>query len=542
MVAVRVHRHSVEVLAKAPATASTFRQDLEAAFEDEGTAQINVHRHAVEVLAKTPATAQAYRQDLEAAFEDEGTAAVRVHRHVVEVLVQVLGKAAMHRQDLEAAFEDDGSAQTVRVHRHAVEVLGRASIFPVVPLPYPTGLDYFLQNWATQVQMETRYLTDITRSPITGAEERTGLLQRPERQIVVTFLHEGVTDLDRLFVTLRRLTRDQVVLPIFQDALFLDTSGTGQDNLFGDFTNRRFFDGARVAVFPGHPASQAMIRASEVDVYTIQKVFSTLLEVDRNLDQAYPENQFICVPLMDLELALEPEFTLLTDDTVRVTLTLNESLGKNSLPPSFTGQVPSGWRFQLGLPVLEIDSNWTNGLATSYRRYGQRRLEGRKNVVVPEGDRYVQVQEFKLQLERARFWDVLNLFDSRRGRLEPFWEVDNERLWKVLSVSPQFVDVEPFGEFSDFQADFSQWIGIVMTSGAIHVRQINTIQDVGTWRITIVAGNDLPTIDVNDIERFSRVRKKRFDEDVLAENWHTTDVVETSFKTVEVLNEKDVDI
>jgi hypothetical protein len=298
-----------------------------------------------------------------------------------------------------------------------------------------------------------------------------------------------------------------------------------------------------VAVFTQNPGSESLKLSADVDIYDIQEVFNDRIKVDRNLDQTYADNTWFIVPLMDLEIKLTPTVKQHTDTKAEVSLTLNEVVGKNALPPSFTGSIVDGWKQQLSLPVFEFDPDWDGGIDTTYHRYGQRRTEGRKPVVVPKGPRYVQVQKYKLKLDRPDFWKILNLFDSRRGRLGAFWEIDQEFLWTVTDTDPQFIDVQPFGEFSDFEDGFTDHAGIVMNDGTIYIRKVNTIQDVGPWRIGLVSGNDLPDpIDVTQIKRFSRARIKRFNSDSIPEQWHTTETAETEFSTIEVLSEGEVDI
>lgn len=544
MVAVRIHRHAVEVLAKAPITAQTNRQEAEVAVLDEAIAgPVRIHRHSLEVLSKFPARAEVTRQEAEVAALDDGIASTaRIHRHALEVLVAAAESAQINRQEIEVAFLDDSSG-TVRIHRHALEVLGRAGVPPIEPLPLPAGLDVFLHNYASVLEMETQYSTDITRARETAAEERRVLLQRPERQIRYDFLHEGIAEVDRLFVTLRRITNEKLPFPVLQDEVVLGFSDTGQNKLNCDPRYRRFFDGGRVAVYTNVPVAKAHMATADIDVYVIRSVSNDGITVDRNLDQIYTDGDYRVVPYMDTDLVLEPEITQLTDDTARVGLVVNEDTGKNSLPPSFVGDTPDGWQMQLGYPIFEIEPNWAQGLQTRYRRYGQRAKFGRKTVSTPDGPRYLQEQIYQLLLDRQEFWQVLQFFDSRRGRADPFWEVDQEFLWTVTDTDPTFIDVSPLGQFADFDSGFTSHAGIVLQDGTVYIREVNTIQEVGgSWRLTLAAGNPLPTIDVSTIRRFSRARLKRFASDALREVWRTTDVAEVALTTIEVLGEGDVTV
>lgn len=542
MVEVRVHRHAIQVLAKTPVQAGVSRQEIEVAVQDDGTGEVRVHRHAVEVLGKLPAIAQVSRQEIEAAVQDEGTGEVRVHRHGVEVLFKAPAKAAVSRQEIEAAVQDDGTGE-VHIHRHAIQVLARVGVAAPVPLAFPAGLDFFLQNWVQNITMETGYQTTISRSPTTLAEERIALSNRPYRQLDLLLTHDGKDDIDRLMHHLRRHTARSLPVPLLQDVVADLAGTTGQDMLTGSFQYRRFFNGGRVVIFPANPTSKSVMRSADYDIYLIVDVLAGSMQLDRNLDQNYVAGEWMIAPLIDMELVLETGIDQLTDDTAETKLTLNEAAGQSAMPPTFTGNNVDGWQTQLGLPVFEFPPDWQNGLSAAYKRYGQRRVEGRANVVVPQGDRYVQVQDFHLKLDRPAFWAVLNLFDSRRGRTDLFWEIDQEFLWTVTDTDPQFIDVTPRGIFADFVSDFTDHCGILMKDGTVYIRKINSIADVGSWRISLVAGNDLPDpIDVTQIERFSRARMKRFDSDALREEWHTTEQAEVSFITSEVLNEKEVDI
>jgi hypothetical protein len=135
------------------------------------------------------------------------------------------------------------------------------------------------------------------------------------------------------------------------------------------------------------------------------------------------------------------------------------------------------------------------------------------------------------------------MFDSRRGQVGTFLEIDQEALWTVADTDPQFVDVSPLGDFDEFKDSFRGYLGFVMKDGTVIVREVNTVVDNGSaWRITIGAGPDLPDIDVTQIARFSRARRKRFADDALTETWQTTEVCELNFATIEVVNEKEVDV
>lgn len=544
MVAVRVTRHAAEVVTEALPQVAVGRQEVEGAFADDGSGGVvRVSRCAAEVLVKTPAYAGVDRQEVEAAFADEGSGGVvRVSRFGAEVLAELLPNVGVDRQEVEAAFADEGTGGTVRVSRAVAEVLARRGVPSPTSRTHPAGLDWFLHNWVDGVTMETSYSTSVTRSPITGAEERLALVERPSRAIAATWNALSRAELDRLTVTLRRATKDNLVVPLYQDAVLVNAaSPVLQKSVYCEAATRRFFNNGRVAVFPA--SATTYIAAADVDVYDIDQALPDRVILKTNVVQHYAAKLWIIVPLMHTEVVLEPGFRQMTTDKSQVSLEMLEIQAGSALPPTFTGGLPDGWQNEMGYPIFEIDPNWAQGVETTFLRYGQRRLEGRKQVVVPEGDRYALAQDYALLLERADFWRVLQLFDAVRGRMGAFWQVDLEHIWTVTDTDPTFIDITPFGDYDDFADGFSEHVGIVMQDGTVYVRKVNTIQDVvGSWRITIVAGNDLPAIDVSQIARCSRARLVRFMEDALEERWHSTAVCETRLRTIELLNEKEVDL
>jgi hypothetical protein len=546
-VTVRVQRAAIQVIAKAPATAALHRAAAEGAFLDDGSGgTVRVQRAAVQVLAKAPATARAHRVAAEGAFLDAGTGGVvRVPRAAAHVLAKVPPRAGLQRISAEAGFLDAGTGGVVRVQRAAVQVIGRAGIPKVQPLAFPTGLDWFLHNWTDGLKMETAYSTDVSRSPTTLAEERRALVQRPSRLLTVSWLRDSTAETDRLLTRLRRLTKDRTVAPLYQDTIAVAAtpqlvSGSPSFDLNCTTTYRRFHEGARVAVFP---ARGTYFGTDEVDVYTIRSVRADRITMTTAMARTYNVREWLVVPLMDSEQVLAPEVRILTTDTAQTTVDIPEVHGRNSLPPIASGGVPAGWQVQLGLPVFEVPLDWAGGIRTSYQRYGFVQPAGRITSVVADGDDYVQLQQFRVIADRAEFWRILSMFDSRRGQVGTFLEIDQEALWTVADTDPQFVDVSPLGDFDEFKDSFRGYLGFVMKDGTVIVREVNTVVDNGSaWRITIGAGPDLPDIDVTQIARFSRARRKRFADDALTETWQTTEVCELNFATIEVVNEKEVDV
>lgn len=541
MADVRLTRQAIEVFAKIPPRAAVPRQETEALVEDEGGAgNVRLTRQAVEVFAEIPDRVNVPRQEVEALVEDEGTTAnVRLTRQAIEAFVARPAIVNVPRQEVEAVVEDEGTSGAVRLTRQAAEVFSRAPLPPVAPRPLPATFELFSNNWAKEVTIETGYTTDVTSSPSTGAEERRALLQRPTRNMRFELLLEGVDDIDRLLVTLRDMTDEQTVWTLFPDlSVVRTTSPTPGNSIFCQCSFRRFFKGARIAVIPID--GKRRHDETEVHILTVNATFPDRIDTVETLPVTFQANQWVVYPLLDVEVTLRPIVVHETDKIVSVVGKIDEVYGRNSLPPATSG-FPDGFQRQLGLPVFHLEPNWVQGIETTYVRQGSRQRRGRKEVIFKKETRFRQLQKLDLLFKnREEAWRMIEFFDSRRGRRSAFWMVDQERVWAPALIDPTFIEIVPQGKFADFEKNFEH-IGIVEKDGTTTVRKVNTIQDLGTtWRITVAAGNPVPSIALTNIQRISRARTCRFEKDALRMVWFNSAVAQTTVSIIETLAEKEV--
>lgn len=546
MVAIRNHRFGVETLQEAAAQAAVHRVSYEAAVEATGAGTVRNHRFGVEVLAQVQPKVGVTRHNYEAAVEATGAGTVRNHRFGVEVLLSNLAKIGIGRVSYEAAVNQVVGG-LLRLHRFGIELLARSGVPNPVPLALGANIEFFMHNWVDELTIETAYMTDVNRSPQTLAEERRSLIQRPERTLTLHWLRMDATEVYQLRRLLRRLTSENLQLPLYPDAIEV-----GADAPLGtetDFTvnveNRRFYVGARVLFFE---TSKTYLAVGEVKTGIITELTATQIKIDAALGVAVLANKWSVVPLIDCEILLDPQITWETAEVANVNLTVREFRGKNALPPTSLG-LTSGFPVRLGRPVFEIEPNWIRGIRTTYKRIGNEQRVGRRTVPLLDGTRYSQFQDWNLSpLERADWYRVMRMFDTRRGRGESFWAIDREFTWDLALTSSVFIDVVPFGTFADFNPD-GIWTdsniaaAIVMKDGEIHLAQINTVVDnTSTWRLTLVGGQTIDDpIDLTQVEYFAMARISRFNTDAMKERWLTNNVCSVRLKTIELQNEKDVD-
>ena len=215
--AAEVTRYPFEVLASVPPTANVTRFTgiavAEDAAGDDPTALISVTRYDFEVLAETPPAATITRFTemavAESAAVDDPNALVSVTRYTFETLAMAEFIAAVTRFTAMAVAEAvniDVPDGVVSVTRYTLEVLAPRFI-QLSTCALPPGLEYFANNWANSVEIETTYRTDITRGAQSVAEERIQLWERPERTVKLRWTEIGPgekTNLERLLNDLRR--------------------------------------------------------------------------------------------------------------------------------------------------------------------------------------------------------------------------------------------------------------------------------------------------------------------------------------------------
>lgn len=267
MVAVRNHRIGSGGLAKSPPTPAVQRVGFEAVADEGGAQAVRNHRISVAVFAKSPATVAPQRVGFEALADEGGAQQVRLHRMGPGVFAKSLPKIGVQRVGFEV-LSDQGGAQSVRIHRISYAILARGALPPPEPLPLATDLHFFMQNWVDMVVIETAYQTDVFRAPNTGAEERTSRTQRPDRLMELYWLRESEDEIHQLLKLLRRLTEENLQVPIYPDVVDVTSALSTSDNTIQCVTrSRRFFVGARVLMFPRTlthvTSSQAIIRTIE---------------------------------------------------------------------------------------------------------------------------------------------------------------------------------------------------------------------------------------------------------------------------------------
>lgn len=428
---------------------------------------------------------------------------------------------------------------SIRLTRAAFEVIRQTSS-PIQTLSFPAVVDFFLHNWAAVSILESSYQTDVCESADTLAEERVGLCDRPYRSISLRWNALDQDEATRLLMLMLRLGTARYTIPLYPDQSIVTAASSGT-TINCDTTNRRFFRGGKILICEADQTGNCV----NAQYGVIQYVSDTTLTLTSGLTGSYPAGVSIVFPLLDTEITLSASMKELTDSACDFSMTVEEVNGFSALPPTFTGDIVPNATVYQGYPVFDFETNWINDVEIAFNRAGQKYGRGRGQIVALRGSRPQFEFSFDLLFgDRADTFEFLNFFDSRRGRLRPFWLASPNALWGApVAVTTGYVDVTAHGNLADLEA-FVFAVAVVLEDGTVYVSNISSVTDNsgvnGTWRLNL--SDAIPSVTLALVKRVTSAHLVRFSKDAIQENWQTDSVCQIKVGMTEILNEKEVDI
>lgn len=543
----QITRFAFQVLAEAPDLASASRLSSEVvASEEVGSdsgAEVEITRFALDVLAEVVDLGASLRLTSEVvASEESGAdagAEVDITRFGLEVLGQSPGVAAVRRLTSEVVASEEQAPDAgarVQVTRLGLEVLA-TKFAALTACDLPDGLEFFAHNWADGLRLTQRYKTSISRGAESIAEERVQLLARPERTLEVRWTEQGLETIHGLLEQLKRSIQEEWAIPLYCDhACIIENASSGATSIKADFGRGRYFVNGNVLIRRfGH-----RFQTLEYQFNRIDSLFgSTQITLTDPLDFDVEASHAEIIPMMCVIPNLEFSISQHNDDTWDLTLAFVERGGPTALPPIGSG-LPSGFNSYREIPILRPWHDYHSPLSITYRREGEIVEVGRGKVVNFRGEFWRQNHAFAMVADRAIGWDYIRFFDTRRGRLRPFWLIEQERLFTLANLTSNFIDVNPLGTFAEFQQDLD-FFGFEMKDGTCYVREVINVQVVGgIWRVTTDVA--LPILDEADVRYAGRAYLTRMLQDSLEERWDHRNAVRLSVPTIRLLEEKDVDL
>lgn len=545
-----VFRHNFETLAAAPPFAKTTRFASEVVHDisPDPAAALEVARLSFEVLANVPPQASTTRFVTEVLhdIQPDSAAALAVARLNLEVLGALPPLVATTRFVTEVLHDiQPDPAGAMEVARVNFEVLARRFI-QLQACPVPAFWRLFAHNWISSFKLETRYKTAISRGANSLSEDRTQLWERPRRTLKIRWSEKGLANkqnLMDLIQTIREFKTNDWMVPLAPYETCLVTGGLlGAGVINADFTKGPFFKGGRVAIIKtlgdrGDVQTAEGVLAG-VHLTTLGlRLSDTQFEIIDTLPFDVFANTSYIVPLVCVHPRLLDTIKQHHHRLWDLTLEFEEVGGPTAIPPSAT-DLPPNFDVYRNIPILRPRHDYTNPLNIEILQEGEQIDIGRGKGTFFRGATQRIKHRIKMLEEHAIGWDYIRFFDTRRGRLRAFWMIDQENLFEIVDVEAAFIDVQKLGDFTAFQKDL-QFFGFMMKDGTCFVREIVTIDDLSSWRLTVV--DVLPTgLVVTDIVLAGRARPTRMIEDTLDERWHHTGALQLEVRTISLLEEKDV--
>lgn len=400
------------------------------------------------------------------------------------------------------------------------------------------GLAYlFLADWQIDLVLDTSYTTDVAIAE-TVAESRIGLVRRPYRTLrarAISFNREESLGLKML---LMRMAHARNLVPLYTDQSVLTAPASGT-TLDCDTTNRRFQENSRVVVAV---PSVGFGSYESFEVAEIQSVSASQITLKASLSGSFPTGSRV-MPLVEARLLLNHSQTFVTDKNVEARLVFVESTGEMSLlPTAEPGATPSGFPVaDDGLPIMDRSFNWTFDVSGQVIREGKQSQLGRDMVTQVFGERARQLHAFAItSTDRDGIYQLLRFFESRAGRLHPFWILSAIDDYEPTAISSGGVNVKAVGP--EFDWNFRPYLAVELNNGTIYIREVDSVTRVGSSDNVSIVGTFPGPPSLSDVRSVRIAYRVRFFEDAMSEAWTNDEVVTANLSALEVLEEKSVEL
>ncbi len=429
---------------------------------------------------------------------------------------------------------------------------GTLAITPTVqPLtPSSNIVPFFRHNWREPVEVTSTWEVFESKATYTLSSQRVSYKTRPRR--TVNSLHTAL-NADEIYQLLQYQTSSspthivtaggdpsQGLYRSWVGALYCDEVViTGlTDNGGGSWTlacnlrdGYRYSTGARLFMFGDSPVNVtptvqmmgALGDITSVNVAFITATFPT---------DFVPEVGMCVVPAMSCMPVFDSEIQGVGSDAAEFHMDAREYSGVSALLPTsynLGGGVPK----YDGIEIFEPDHNWAKPLSWVQRRAGTAASGPKGNVNYLEGGHPLYQSSFSLLATRLDFFGVLRMFDSLRGGLLPMWVVTDEPISD--GKEPIVVPAGNTITFPNVRA-LRPFRAIALTpvdGSASDVRRVTaTTSTTITTDTAMTAGTYHACI----------AYLGKFEKPSLTEVWHTGDIVECGFSTVELDEEQDLAI
>lgn len=462
--------------------------------------KVNVTKCGVEILAKNPIWTNAI--------------------HITKTRVEVLSKY-------------NPSIFTSYITQCGIEVLSKWSPPVVIPLSYsyiPARI--FHPYWNDKVIVETIWNTTIFTSQSTGYEQRLQNLERSYRTIQVSFLALNREDISLLTAYLRDISTKAIPVPIFSDYTKISADAFTHDFLvFCDTEYRRFHQGQRIVIYLFDSKS----RPDKIGFYIIKSVTSGYIELTTELEADYPVGSRI-MPMVDAEINYQLSYDLITNRISKVTLTIIEKIGENTL---LVYDKHSFNKYE-DFYVWEFTYNWNDTPRLGISQLGSVEQLGLGTTSYTVQDRPDDVISGTVScLSKAKSFEYLSFFNKHQGRTVPFWFMLPFDVFELVELQPTYIRVKTKTK----EYDFSDYLlGFKLHSGTVLIRRFVTVQEVieGVFEFTLLFGEDLD-IAIDDVKMIGLATLVRYTSDSCRQEFITDSIIDIPFEVIRKQEPKSIE-
>lgn len=231
------------------------------------------------------------------------------------------------------------------------------------------------------------------------------------------------------------------------------------------------------------------------------------------------------------------------------TLEAVERWGPSRLGPVVApGNLPAGYGTYDGLPIVVPSVDWERGVEWGWSRAGS--VEGLGHGTLPALDLLTGGVSGRPAwrsgltgrwLTRSGVWAWKRLFDSRGGRLHPFWWVEPSLGFEAVGfgVGGSSVKVSAWGSVAR-DWDWVPAVAVELWDGTVWVRRVaSVVRTTGVDELVFDASLGVaPALGL--VKRVAAACLARFGSDVLTERWVHSEEATASVSVVERVDEGDV--
>lgn len=422
----------------------------------------------------------------------------------------------------------------------------------VKPRPLPTlGLEdisplLLPSDWVNSVQFSVSWRTDASSSAASALdnEENIGLLTRPARTLTISFTGRSDSETHALAMMLLNYANSGGPAPLVQDAVQITSTSieSGKLRVFGDFRYGHFFLGQRCVIVSNEIASRSQ-KTAQWAVIAETNGDSLLFDAVPGRVPAVGES---VIPCMDADLVQNSSGTFITDSVLRAKVVFEETAGPETLPatarPARYDNLATVLPYsEEGLPILDLDPDWSDGVSVKVVRKSSSQGVGRSTVSDASGKPFLV---FGIDLAvgtKKGAWEILQVFDAFRGRAGSFLFLHPNDPWKFHTTpfsGTSAANIQRVGTRADLESFFNK-AAFVKADGRVFVRDISSVQEISGTFFRLNLSSALPD---TDFESVVPIHECSFYSDTLETEWKTDSVVLAGLEIREIRNNQQTTI